>query len=298
MNDLTFAVPTLFGLEGLCADEMRRLNLEGVQAENGRVLCRGSALDIARLNLNLRTGERVLLVLGSFPADNFDALFEGTKALPWERFIPREGQFPVKGHCLNSALHAVPACQAIVKKAVAARLGEKYGLNTLPETGALYQIQFSIMKDTATLMLDTSGAGLHKRGYRAHGVVAPLRETLAAAMVMLSWYKGRDPLCDPFCGSGTIPIEAALIAKNRAPGLNRTFSAQKWAFVDKKLWLEAADQAMDQEFDGDYEIWGGDLDPDAVVDGEVLESTSFTVRLSEKKIHFFYPNGASYAPHL
>ena len=264
MNDLTFAVPTLFGLEGLCADEMRRLNLEGVQAENGRVLCRGSALDIARLNLNLRTGERVLLVLGSFPADNFDALFEGTKALPWERFIPREGQFPVKGHCLNSALHAVPACQAIVKKAVAARLGEKYGLNTLPETGALYQIQFSIMKDTATLMLDTSGAGLHKRGYRAHGVVAPLRETLAAAMVMLSWYKGRDPLCDPFCGSGTIPIEAALIAKNRAPGLNRTFSAQKWAFVDKKLWLEAADQAMDQEFDGDYEIWGGDLDPDAV----------------------------------
>ena len=264
MNDLTFAVPTLFGLEGLCADEMRRLNLEGVQAENGRVLCRGSALDIARLNLNLRTGERVLLVLGSFPADNFDALFEGTKALPWERFIPREGQFPVKGHCLNSALHAVPACQAIVKKAVAARLGEKYGLNTLPETGALYQIQFSIMKDTATLMLDTSGAGLHKRGYRAHGVVAPLRETLAAAMVMLSRYKGRDPLCDPFCGSGTIPIEAALIAKNRAPGLNRTFSAQKWAFVDKKLWLEAADQAMDQEFDGDYEIWGGDLDPDAV----------------------------------
>ena len=264
MNDLTFAVPTLFGLEGLCADEMRRLNLEGVQAENGRVLCRGSALDIARLNLNLRTGERVLLVLGSFPAQDFDALFEGTRALPWERFIPREGQFPVKGHCLNSALHAVPACQAIVKKAVAARLGEKYGLNTLPETGALYQIQFSIMKDTATLMLDTSGAGLHKRGYRAHGVMAPLRETLAAAMVMLSRYKGRDPLCDPFCGSGTIPIEAALIAKNRAPGLNRTFSAQKWAFVDKKLWLEAADQAMDREFHGDYEIWGGDLDPAAV----------------------------------
>ena len=267
MNDLTFAVPTLFGLEGLCADEMRRLNLEGVQAENGRVLCRGSGDDLARLNLGLRTGERVLLVLGSFPvggSDAIDRLFEGTKALPWERFIPREGQFPVKGHCLNSALHAVPACQAIVKKAVAARLGEKYGLNTLPETGALYQIQFSIMKDTATLMLDTSGAGLHKRGYRAHGVVAPLRETLAAAMVMPSWYKGRDPLCDPFCGSGTIPIEAALIAKNRAPGLNRTFSAQKWAFVDKKLWLEAADQAMDQEFDGDYEIWGGDLDPDAV----------------------------------
>ena len=170
----------------------------------------------------------------------------------------------MKGHSLNSALHSVPACQSIVKKSVAARLGEAYGLNTLPETGALYQIQFAIMKDTATLMLDTSGAGLHKRGYRAQGVIAPLRETLAAAMVLLSRYRGRDPLCDPFCGSGTIPIEAALIARNRAPGLNRYFSAQKWGWLDKRLWMEAADQAMDQEFDGDYEIWGGDLDPAAV----------------------------------
>ena len=264
MENLTFAVPTLFGLEGLCADEMRRLGLPQVQAENGRVLCSGTWADLPRLNLNLRTGERVLIVLGTFPAGDFEALFQGTRALPWERFIPKGGQFPVKGHCLNSALHSVPACQAIVKKAVAARLGAKYGLNTLPETGALYQIQFSIMKDTATLMLDTSGPGLYKRGYRAHGVDAPLRETLAAAMVILSRYRGRDPLCDPFCGSGTIPIEAALIAKNRAPGLNRTFSAQKWACVDKKLWLEAADEAMDKEFDGDYEIWGGDLDPQAV----------------------------------
>ena len=264
MEDLTFAVPTLFGLEGLCADEMRRLNLPQVRAENGRVLCSGTWADLPRLNLNLRTGERVLIVLGTFPAGDFEALFQGTRALPWERFIPKGGQFPVKGHCLNSALHSVPSCQAIVKKAVAARLGAKYGLNTLPETGALYQIQCAIMKDTATLMLDTSGSGLYKRGYRAHGVDAPLRETLAAAMVILSRYRGRDPLCDPFCGSGTIPIEAALIAKNRAPGLNRTFSAQKWACVDKKLWLEAADEAMDKEFYGDYEIWGGDLDPQAV----------------------------------
>lgn len=264
VGELTFAVPTLFGLEGLCADEMRRLELPNVQAENGRVLCRGTAADLARLNLNLRTGERVLLVLGTFPAGDFDALFEGTKALPWENFIPQNGQFPVKGHSLNSALHSIPACQAIVKKAVAARLGAKYGRNTLPETGALYQIQFSIMKDTATLMLDTSGAGLHKRGYRAKGVDAPFRETLAAAMVMLSRYRGRDPICDPFCGSGTIPIEAALIAKNRAPGLSRNFSAQKWAWMDKELWLSAADEAMDKEFDGAYEIWGGDIDPAAV----------------------------------
>ena len=264
MENLTFAVPTLFGLEGLCADEMRRLGLPQVQAENGRVLCSGTWADLPRLNLNLRTGERVLIVLGTFPAGDFEALFQGTRALPWERFIPKGGQFPVKGHCLNSALHSVPACQAIVKKAVAARLGAKYGLNTLPETGALYQIQFSIMKDTVTLMLDTSGSGLYKRGYRAHGVDAPLRETLAAAMVLLSRYRGRDPFCDPFCGSGTIAIEAALIAKNRAPGLNRAFSAQKWRWLDSGLWLQAADEAMDGEYDGAYDIWGGDIDPKAV----------------------------------
>ena len=263
-SNLQFAVPTLFGLEGLTADELRRLGLSDVRAENGRVFCRGSFLDMARMNLNLRTGERVLLVLGSFSAPTFDALFEGTRALPWETFIPREGQFPVKGFSLQSALHSIPDCQAIVKKAVATRLGKVYGMEKLPETGALYQIQFSIQKDTATLMLDTSGPGLYKRGYRAQGVDAPLRETLAAAMVLLSRYRGRDPFCDPFCGSGTIAIEAALIAKNRAPGLNRSFSAQKWRCVDSGLWLDAADEAMDKEFDGDYEIWGGDIDPKAV----------------------------------
>ena len=264
MRELELLVPTLFGLEGLCAEELRRLKLPEVAAENGRVRCKAAPADIPRVNLNLRTGERVLLVVGRYRAADFEALFEGCRALPWEEFIPREGAFPVKGHSLNSQLHAVPACQAVLKKAAAARLGEKYGLETLPESGALYQIQFSIMKDTAVLMLDTSGAGLHKRGYRAQGVAAPLRETLAAAMVLLSRYRGRDPLCDPFCGSGTIPIEAALIAKNRAPGLNRSFSAQKWACVDRELWLRAEDEAMDKEFEGDYEIWGGDLDPAAV----------------------------------
>ena len=264
MEHLELAIPTLFGLEGLCADELRRLGLSDVRAENGRVLCAAHPADIPRVNLNLRTGERVLVLLGSFPAGDFDALFEGVRALPWEDFLPRDAAFPVKGHCLNSALHAVPACQSIVKKAVAARLGAKYGLEQLPETGSLYQIQFAIMKDTASLYLDTTGAGLHKRGYRAVGVVAPLRETLAAAMVMLSKYRGRDPFCDPFCGSGTIAIEAALIAKNRAPGLDRSFSAQKWGFVPAGAWMEAADEAMDKEFDGDYDIWGGDIDPKAV----------------------------------
>src|SRR5699024_11762489 len=173
-------------------------------------------------------------------------------------------QFPGRGHSLTSALRSVPACQSTVKTAIAARLGAKSGLNTLAETGALYQVQVSIMGDEAVLMLDTSGAGLHKRGYRAQGVAAPLRETLAAAMVLLSRYRGRDPLCDPFCGSGTIPIEAALIAKNRAPGLNRSFSAQRWQWLDSTLWLRAADEAMDGEYHGSYDIWGGDIDPRAV----------------------------------
>ena len=264
MEHLELAVPTLFGLEGLCADELRRLGLPNVRAENGRVLCAAAPADIPRVNLNLRTGERALILLGSFPAGDFDALFEGVRALPWEDFLPRDAAFPVKGHCLNSALHAVPACQSIVKKAVAARLGARYGLEQLPETGPLYQIQFAIMKDTASLYLDTTGAGLHKRGYRAVGVAAPLRETLAAAMVLLSRYRGRDPFCDPFCGSGTIAIEAALIAKNRAPGLSRAFSAQKWRWLDSGLWLQAAGEAMDGEYDGAYDIWGGDIDPKAV----------------------------------
>ena len=264
MRELELLIPTLFGLEGLCADELRRLGLPQVKAENGRVCCKARPEDIPRVNLNLRTGERVLLVVGRYHAADFEALFEGAKALPWEDFIPREGAFPVKGHSLNSQLHAVPAIQAVLKKALAAWLGAKYGMDTLPESGALYQVQFSIMADQVTLMLDTSGAGLHKRGYRAVGVVAPLRETLAAAMVLLSRYRGRDPFCDPFCGSGTIPIEAALIAKNRAPGLNRAFSAQKWRWLDSGLWLQAADEAMDKEFHGDYDIWGGDIDPKAV----------------------------------
>ena len=264
MRELELLIPTLFGLEGLCADELRRLELPGVRAENGRVRCQAAPGDIPRVNLNLRTGERVLLVAGEYEARDFDALFEGCRALPWEDFIPRDGASPVKGYSLNSQLHAVPACQAVLKKAVAARLGEKYGLATLPEHGALYQLQFSILKDRVTLMLDTTGPGLHKRGYRAVGVAAPLRETLAAAMVLLSRYRGRDPFCDPFCGSGTIPIEAALIARNRAPGLSRSFSAQRWRWLDSGLWLAAAGEAMDKEYHGTYDIWGGDIDPRAV----------------------------------
>ena len=261
---MTLTVPCLFGLESLVADEMRRLDLKNVQAENGRVHCEGTLADIARLNINLRCGARVLMELGSFPARDFEALFQGVYALPWEDYIPRDGEFPVKGYSLNSQLHSVPACQSIVKKASAKRLGEKYGVETLPESGSRYQIQFSIIKDVATLYLDTSGEGLYKRGYRAKNMGAPLRETLAAALVTLSRYRGKDPFCDPFCGSGTIPIEAALIAKNRAPGLDRSFDARRWGFVPSGDWLTAAGEAMDKEFHGRYDIWGGDVDPRAV----------------------------------
>lgn len=261
---LDFVIPALMGTESCVAYELKKLGLPGVRAENGRVLCAGSLADVPRINLNLRTGARLLIALGSFPARAFEELFEGAAALPWEDWIPREGRFPVKGYSITSQLHSVPACQSILKKAAAKRLGEAYGLGTLPETGALYQIQFSILKDQVTLMLDTSGDSLYKRGYRAQGVLAPLRETLAAALVSLSRYRGKDPFCDPFCGSGTIPIEAALIAKNRAPGLNRTFAAQKWRLIPAKLWQDAADEARDREFHGTYDIWGGDIAPAAV----------------------------------
>ena len=261
---LEFVIPCLLGLESLVGDEIRKLGLSDVRVENGRVLCRGEARDIARLNINLRCGARVILVLHKFRATDFESLFQGVRTVHWEDWIPREGEFPVVGYSINSTLHSVPACQSIVKKAVVDRLSAAYGIAQLPETGRRYQVRFSIMKDEVTVGLDTSGEGLYKRGYRAHGVAAPLKETLAAAMVKLSHYNGRDPFCDPFCGSGTIAIEAALIARNRAPGLNRSFAAQHWASLDKMLWLDAADEAMDKEFHGKYEIWGGDIDPDAV----------------------------------
>ena len=261
---LEFVIPCLLGLESLVGDEVRKLGLSDVRVENGRVLCRGEARDIARLNLNLRCGARVILVLHKFRATDFESLFQGVRAVHWEDWIPREGEFPVVGYSINSTLHSVPACQSIVKKAVVERLSAAYGIAQFPETGRRYQVRFSIMKDHVELFLDTSGVSLHKRGYRREANLAPLHETMAAAMVNLARYRGRDFFWDPFCGSGTIAIEAALIAKNRAPCLNRTFSAQKWSFVDKKLWLQAADEAMDQEFHGAYEIWGGDIDPDAV----------------------------------
>ena len=264
MNRMNFAVPCLFGLEGIAGDELRRLNLENVTVENGRVLFTGDEIALAKANVCLRTGERVLIVLGEFTARSFEELFQGVYKLNLEDYIPKDGAFPVKGHCLSSQLMSVPDCQAIIKKAASRRLGEKYGVSWLPETGAKFQLQFSVMNDRVQLYLDTSGAGLHKRGYRAQGNEAPLRETLAAAMVQLTRFRGREYFWDPFCGSGTIPIEAALIAKNRAPGLNRAFAAQAFPWMPREIWEQVKTEAKDKEFSGKYQIMGSDNDPACV----------------------------------
>ena len=259
-----FVVPCLFGLEGLAADELRRMDMKEVAAENGRVSFSGDEAALVRANLRLRTGERVLLEVGSFEAKTFDALFEQTKALPWERWIPKDAAFPVTGHSLNSKLFSVTDCQKIIKKAVVERLKCRDHISWFDENAETVQIRFSIMKDQVSLCLDTSGEGLHKRGYRPAHNAAPLRETLAAAMVNLSHYRGRDDFCDPFCGSGTIPIEAALIARNIAPGMNRHFAAMDWRTLDKKLWQEEKDLSRSLEYHGDYRIFASDLDPKAV----------------------------------
>ena len=264
MGKFTFAVPCLFGLEGLVGEELRRMGLSEVRVEDRRAFFTGDFLDMARANLRLRMGERVMLLLGRFEARTFEALYQGVKALPLEDLIPRDGQFPVKGYSLNSQLHSVPDCQAIVKKAAVDRLGAKYGLTWLPETGAVYQIRFSLMKDVCEVFLDTSGLSLHKRGYRAVGNEAPLHETMAAAMVNLARYRGRDFFWDPFCGSGTIVIEAALAALNRAPGLGRSFGAERWPTVPREVWQQARAEAKDLEYRGEYRILGTDLDENSL----------------------------------
>ena len=264
MNEMKFAAPCLFGLEGICGDELRRLNVENVRVEDRRVLFTGDEYTLAKANICLRTAERIHIVLAQFEAKTFEELFQGVYHANLEDYIPKDGAFPVKGKCLDSQLMSESDCQAIVKKAAARRLGEKYGISWLPETGPVFQLQFLILRNQVSIYLDTSGAGLHKRGYRATSNDAPLRETLAAAMVQLARYRGREYLWDPFCGSGTIPIEAALIAKNRAPGLNRQFAAQNYPWMPKEAWEQVKQEARDKEFNGKYQIMGSDNDPSCV----------------------------------
>ncbi len=262
--DFKLCVPCLLGLEGPISDELRRLDMANVTAENGRVYFTGDENAVASANINLRIGERVLVELGRFKAETFEELFQGVKAIRWEDIIPRDGSFPVKGYSLNSKLFSVSDCQKIIKKAIVERLKSVYGIEWFPETAESYQVQFSIMKDNVSICLDTSGEGLHKRGYRPAHNAAPLKETMAAAMVKLSRYRGRDDFADPFCGSGTIPIEAALIARNIAPGINRSFSAMNWRIFDRRIWAQARDAARDREFHGNYNIVGSDIDPKAI----------------------------------
>lgn len=257
-------VPCLLGLEGPIADELRRLDLKNVSAENGRVYFDGDAADVLKANICLREGERVLIELGRFRAVSFEELFQGTKSLPWADYIPAKGAFPVKGYSINSQLFSVSDCQKIIKKAVVEKLKLSYRTSWFEETGPLYQIQFSIMKDQVSLCIDTSGDGLHKRGYRPAHNAAPLKETMASALVMQSRYRGREDFCDPFCGSGTIPIEAALIARNIAPGIQRSFSCEKWPEFPAKLSASVRESARSREFHGDYSIIGSDLDPAAI----------------------------------
>lgn len=249
------------GLESVVAEEVRNLGYD-VQVDNGKVIFEAPISAIPRCNLWLRTADRIRLVVGEFKATTFDELFEGTKALPWEHYVSEDGQFPVSGKSVKSTLYSVPDCQKIVKKAIAERLKRKYGMiSKMPETGAQYKVEISLLKDIALLTIDTSGVGLHKRGYRVGQGEAPLKETMAAALVLLTNWKPEYTLVDPFCGSGTIPIEAALIGQNIAPGFNREFDSENWSFIRSKHWDDAFQEAEDlANYDQKLEIIGSDID--------------------------------------
>ena len=261
---LELCASCLFGLEGPLGNELRHMGMEDVSPENGRVLFRTDAAGLARANIRSRFAERILLLLGEFPARSFDELFEGVRALPLEDWMPRDAAFPVEGWSLDSELRSVPDCQRIIKKAAAVRLGERYALVRMPETGKEYKLRFTLLKNVCRVFLDTSGTALHKRGYRPAHNAAPLRETLAAAIVDISGYRGRGEFADPFCGSGTIAIEAALAAKGRAPGINRGFSAEKWACLPRNIWDDEREAARSREYNGSYRIFASDIDPRAV----------------------------------
>ena len=255
-----FCIPTLFGLEGLVLDELKfEGGIKGAIADNGRVFFSGDEDTLIWANLWSRCGERVLIKLAEFEAYTFEDLFQGVKSVPWENYITKDASFPVKGHSLNSELHSIPACQSIVKKAVVDRLSAKYGVSHFEETGERYQIQFSIMKNKAMIFLDTTGVGLHKRAYRIESNEAPIRETLAAALVKLARYRGGQEFLDPFCGSGTIPIEAAMVSMNRAPGLMRTFDAEKWSFIPREKWVNARQKAISEIKKEIFPIFASDI---------------------------------------
>ncbi len=252
----------LFGLEKLLGEELDALGLKRTFTMDGRVFFEGEEKDVARANIFLRTAERVYILLGSFAAESFTALFDGTKALEWEQFIGKYDAFPVGGHAIKSKLFSVPDCQSIVKKAVVERLSAHYGAKWFAEnSGIKYQIEFFIFKDIAYLMIDTSGVALHKRGYRPASGIAPIRETLAAAIALTARPREDTLFWDPFCGSGTLVIEAAMIATGRAAGMNRGFAAESFPRFGKKLWAEARECAEDSvRRDSHFEAFASDID--------------------------------------
>jgi putative N6-adenine-specific DNA methylase len=262
---MNFSATTAFGLEAVVKREVTRLGFSGVSALDGRVNFSGDFRTMAKANLWLRSADRVLLVMGSFKALTFDELFEGVKALPWGELVPEDGKFTVIGKSVKSVLHSVPACQSIVKKAIADSLMAWHKVSVLPETGPEYKIQISLLKDQAELTIDTSGNGLHKRGYRMNAMEAPLKETLAAALISLTYWRPGRILFDPVCGSGTIPIEAALMASNTAPGLFRSFTCEAWPQTDKKAFEEERALARSKKVDvEEVLIFGSDKDPEAI----------------------------------
>ena len=261
MHQYQLVATAAAGIEALVGKELKDLGYE-CQVENGKAFFKGTDMDIAKTNIWLRTADRIKIVFGTFTATTFDQLFEQTKALPWEDILPVDAEFPVSGKSVKSTLYSVPNCQSIVKKAIVTRLSDAYSRRgQLPETGALYPIEVAILKDVVSLTIDTSGTSLFKRGYRTEKGGAPLKENMAASLVKLTnWYPDK-PFYDPVCGSGTIPIEAALIGKNIAPGLNRTFAAQEWTFFDSKAFPTVKDEARKAiKEDVQLDILGTDID--------------------------------------
>ena len=265
MEKIQFSAPCLFGIEGICADELKRAGMENVRAENGKVLFEGDFTTLARANLCSRYAERVHILLARFKAFSFEDLFQGVRKIEWENWIAEDEAFPVKGHSVNSKLASVPDCQKIIKKAVVSRLSSKYGKRWFDETGSLHRIQFLIIKDEVSILLDTSGEGLHKRGYRRDATAAPIKETLAAAMADLSHVRPFSTVIDPFCGSGTILIESALKALNIAPGISRSFSAEKWKCMPADIWEQERNRCIELiNRDVPFQAYGYDIDKDAL----------------------------------
>ncbi|WP_077368937.1 THUMP domain-containing class I SAM-dependent RNA methyltransferase [Anaerosalibacter sp. Marseille-P3206] len=279
MSEIELIATTTFGLEAVVKRELQNLNYNDLVVENGKITFKGEERDIPRTNLWLRSADRVLLKMGEFKATTFEELFEKTKALPWEEWITLDGEFTVTGKAVDSQLMSVPDCQAIVKKAVVEKLKTKYNTEWFQETGAKFTIQVSLLKDIATLTIDTSGEGLHKRGYREISVEAPIKETLAAALVNLSFWNHERILADPFCGSGTIPIEAAMIGKNIAPGIQRSFASEEWPRVKKEYWKEErinARKAIIQ--DRELRIYASDIDSEAI---EIAKENAFNAGVDD-----------------